>query len=122
MAGEDSALISVQEVARLWAVSDKTVIRAIEAGQLSAARIRRSWRIRRADAERLATPQTRGRTYPDTVAEVVYSTAEPPIRFDTPERIVAPRPSWETQTTPAAPSAAGRSRSAGKKRAAQAAT
>jgi excisionase family DNA binding protein len=123
MAGDESALISVQETARLWAVSEMTVYRAIEAGQLPAARIRRSWRIRRVDAERMATPQPSSprpaqspspsvtRVAPEM--ETIAAPEEPAGRI----RIFKNRP-WETETTPAVPSAAGRARSASKKKAA----
>lgn len=119
MTSDESTLISVQEVARLWAVGEMTVYRAIQAGQLPAARIRRSWRIRRADAERLATPgpiaaQTRPSEpieRPAVVGNLATGTndvtqASPAFRF------LRNRP-WETDTTPpAASSAAGGSRSA----------
>lgn len=123
MGGDESALISVQETARLWAVSEMTVYRAIEAGQLPAARIRRSWRIRRADAERMATPAPPSPRPAQSPSASVTRVAPEAVTIAAPEepagriRIFKHRP-WETETDDAAPSAAGRARGAGKKKAA----
>lgn len=46
-------LLTVAEVASLLRVSTRTVQRLCAAGDLPAIRVRRSWRIRRADLEEL---------------------------------------------------------------------
>jgi len=51
----DDRLLTVQEVADLMRVSTMTVYRLIKAGQLSALRVGRSWRLRAAEVERFLT-------------------------------------------------------------------
>lgn len=52
MQGFGEPLLTVGEVATLMRVSNMTVYRLIKAGQLSAIRVGKNYRIRRADVER----------------------------------------------------------------------
>lgn len=51
-ASEQSGFLTVGEVARLLRVSNMTVYRLVHAGELPAARIGKSYRIRSADVDR----------------------------------------------------------------------
>jgi excisionase family DNA binding protein len=48
---QSSDLLTVKEVAEILRVSQPTVLRMIEDGELSAVRVRNQWRIRRSDLE-----------------------------------------------------------------------
>jgi excisionase family DNA binding protein len=53
----DDALLTPAEVARLYRISEETVLRAIRSGQLAAVRVgRKKIRIRAADAAGFAKP------------------------------------------------------------------
>ncbi len=51
-------LLTVGEVATLMRVSNMTVYRLIKAGQLSAIRVGKNYRIRRSDVDRYLTDRT----------------------------------------------------------------
>lgn len=51
-------LLTVGEVAHLMRVSNMTVYRLIKAGQLSAIRVGKNYRIRRADVDRYLTERS----------------------------------------------------------------
>ncbi len=53
----ESSFVTVAEVARLLRVSNMTVYRLVQGGQLPAVRIGRSYRIREADVDRYLADQ-----------------------------------------------------------------
>jgi len=55
MAVPKADLMTVREVAEMMRVSNMTVYRLIKAGQLSAIRVGKNYRIRRSDIERYLT-------------------------------------------------------------------
>lgn len=58
MAGFGEPLLTVGEVAALMRVSNMTVYRLIKAGQLSAIRVGKNYRIRRSDVDRYLTERS----------------------------------------------------------------
>lgn len=53
----DSKFVTVAEVAEMLRVSNMTVYRLIQAGQISSVRVGRSYRIREADVDRYLADQ-----------------------------------------------------------------
>jgi len=53
----DEELLTTAEVAKILRVSDKTVLRIIEAGQLPAVRVGKRWRVSRADLQEYLSRQ-----------------------------------------------------------------
>jgi len=117
--------MTVAQIAVRLAVSRRTVRRMFERHELRGVRIGHQWRARAEDVDQLATPadpvsrsgageKSAASGLSDASAAAVW----PAPAFDQGIRINAGRPPWETQTAAVASSAAGRARSAGKRKSA----